>query len=65
MAPETALYTLPETLPYFICEEFRSGIITDKYPPGSVLREQQLEREFGSCRGPVCVGVATVRRRQG
>ena len=53
MAPETAVYTLPKTLPYFIFEEVRSGIITGKYPPGSVLREQQLEREFGSSRGPI------------
>lgn len=53
MATEQAGYTLPTTLPYFIFEKIRSGIITGKYPPGSVLREQQLEQEFGSSRGPI------------
>lgn len=53
MTTEQAVYTLPKTLPYFIFEEIRSGIITGKYPPGSVLREQQLEQQFGSSRGPI------------
>ncbi len=40
-------------IPYHLMESIRRGIITGRYPPGSALREQTMEREYGSSRGPV------------
>jgi DNA-binding GntR family transcriptional regulator len=44
---------LPQPIPYHLAEQIRRGIITGRYPPGSPLREQALEQEFGSSRGPI------------
>jgi DNA-binding GntR family transcriptional regulator len=44
---------LPKTLPYHIFEQIRGRIIRGEYGPGTALREHELEREFGSSRGPV------------
>lgn len=44
---------LPKPLAHFLADRIRQNIILGLYPPGSVLREQQLEREFGSSRGPI------------
>ncbi|MBL8672962.1 MAG: GntR family transcriptional regulator [Alphaproteobacteria bacterium] len=44
---------LPKTIPYHIFESLRLGIIRGIYPPGKSLREQELEGQFGSSRGPV------------
>jgi DNA-binding GntR family transcriptional regulator len=48
---------LPQTLPYHIYDQIRRSIIHGKYPPGTPLREHELEREFGSSRGPVREGL--------
>jgi DNA-binding GntR family transcriptional regulator len=45
--------TVPEPIPYFLMGKIRRGIITGRYPPGSPLREQQLETEYGVSRGPL------------
>jgi DNA-binding GntR family transcriptional regulator len=44
---------LPATIAYHIQEEIRTRIITGVYAPGQALREQELERQFGSSRGPI------------
>ncbi|MGH1481216.1 MAG: GntR family transcriptional regulator [Geminicoccales bacterium] len=44
---------LPETIAYHIQGEIRSRIIHGHYAPGRALREQELEQEFGSSRGPI------------
>lgn len=40
-------------IPYQLVEHIRRGIITGRYPPGSALREQMLEKEYRASRGPV------------
>ncbi|MEO6268950.1 MAG: GntR family transcriptional regulator [Lautropia sp.] len=40
-------------IPYQLMEQVRHGIITGRYPPGSALREQMIEREYGASRGPI------------
>lgn len=45
--------SLPQTLSYFILNKLRWRIITGKLAPGQVLREQELEADYGSSRGPV------------
>lgn len=44
---------LPRTLSAHLVEHLRRRIITGDYRPGQALREQDIEREFGSSRGPV------------
>jgi DNA-binding GntR family transcriptional regulator len=44
---------LPVPIPYFLMGKIRRGIITGRYPPGSPLREQTLETEYGVSRGPL------------
>jgi DNA-binding GntR family transcriptional regulator len=44
---------VPVPLPYFLMGKIRRGIITGRYPPGSALREQTLETEYGTSRGPL------------
>jgi DNA-binding GntR family transcriptional regulator len=44
---------VPQLIPYFLMGKIRQGIITSRYPPGSPLREQSLETEYGASRGPV------------
>jgi DNA-binding GntR family transcriptional regulator len=44
---------IPKPIPYFLMGKIRHGIITGRYPPGSPLREQQLEVEYGTSRGPL------------
>ena len=44
---------LPQTLSYFIHSKLRWRIITGDLEPGQALREQELEAEYGSSRGPV------------
>ena len=43
----------PETIPYFLRERIRALIVDGTYQPGQPLREQDLERRFGSSRGPI------------
>lgn len=45
--------SVPQPIPYFLMEKIRQGIITGRYPPGSALREQTLETEYGTSRGPL------------
>jgi DNA-binding GntR family transcriptional regulator len=45
--------SVPQPIPYFLMEKIRRGIITGRYPPGEALREQQLEAEYGTSRGPL------------
>lgn len=45
--------TLPETIPYFLADRIKAGIIRWRYPPGSSLREADLAAEYGASRGPV------------
>ena len=40
-------------IPYRLADQIRHGIITGRYRPGSALREQGLEAEYGASRGPV------------
>lgn len=44
---------LPKTLSTHLLERLRWRIITGELAPGRALREQDIEREFGSSRGPV------------
>lgn len=44
---------LPKPIPYHLMEQIRQGIIVGRYVPGSPLREQTLEQEFGASRGPI------------
>ncbi len=48
-----ASIALPRTLSAHLVEHLRRRIITGEYRPGQALREQDIEREFGSSRGPV------------
>lgn len=43
----------PETIPYYLREKIRALIVDGTYQPGQPLREQDLERRFGSSRGPI------------
>lgn len=45
--------TPPTPIPYRVAERIRDAIVTGRYPPGSALREQSLESEYGASRGPV------------
>lgn len=44
---------VPDPIPYFLMGRIRRGIISGRYPPGSPLREKQLEAEYGASRGPL------------
>jgi DNA-binding GntR family transcriptional regulator len=44
---------LPQTLSSHLVNMLRTKIITGAYNPGQPLREQDIEAEFGSSRGPV------------
>lgn len=44
---------IPEPIPYYLMKKIRQGVITGRYRPGSPLREQQLEAEYGTSRGPL------------
>jgi DNA-binding GntR family transcriptional regulator len=43
----------PETIPYYLREKIRALIVDGTFQPGQPLREQDLERRFGSSRGPI------------
>lgn len=43
----------PETIPYFLRDKIRALIVDGTFQPGQPLREQELERRFGSSRGPI------------
>jgi len=45
--------SIPEPIPYSLMKKIRQGVITGRYGPGSPLREQQLEAEYGTSRGPL------------
>src|SRR5260370_37271049 len=45
--------SLPDTIPYFLADRIKAGIIRWRYPPGSSLRETDLAAEYGASRGPV------------
>jgi DNA-binding GntR family transcriptional regulator len=45
--------SLPETIPYFLADRIKAGIIRWRYPPGGSLREADLAAEYGASRGPV------------
>lgn len=47
------IVSLPETIPYFLADRIKAGIIRWRYPPGSSLRETDLATEYGASRGPV------------
>ena len=47
------IVSLPETIPYFLADRIKAGIIRWRYPPSSSLRETDLAAEYGSSRGPV------------
>jgi DNA-binding GntR family transcriptional regulator len=48
-----ASIALPRTLSAHLTEHLRRRIIIGEYQPGQALREQDIERQFGSSRGPV------------
>jgi DNA-binding GntR family transcriptional regulator len=43
----------PETIPYFLHEQIRQLIIDGSLRPGQPLREQELEKRFGTSRSPI------------
>lgn len=51
--PASEAETLPRTLSAHLHERLRARIITGDLGPGQPIREQDIEREFGSSRGPV------------
>ncbi|MBE9607595.1 GntR family transcriptional regulator [Acetobacteraceae bacterium H6797] len=54
---------LPQPLPYHLLELIRQGIIDGRYPPGSALREQGLEAEYGCSRGPIREALRLLEQR--
>jgi len=40
--------SIPGTIPYFLKEQIRRSIIDGTFRPGQPLREQDLERRYGS-----------------
>jgi DNA-binding GntR family transcriptional regulator len=64
---------IPSTIPQQLMEKIRQGVIVGRYAPGSALREEALESEYGASRGPVrealrlleLRGLATHRPRHG
>ena len=44
---------LPQTLSYYVFNKLRDRIISGELKPGQLLREQELEGQFGSSRGPI------------
>lgn len=48
-----AIDNLPQTLSYFVYNKLRRRIITGDLRPGQVVREQELETQYGSSRGPI------------
>ena len=53
MAGSSEATELPKTLSGHLLDRLRWRIITGELEPGSPLREQDIEREYGSSRGPV------------
>ncbi|HZP74996.1 MAG TPA: GntR family transcriptional regulator [Pseudolabrys sp.] len=53
ITPLDAAEGLPHTIPYYLADRIKAGIIRWRYPPGSSLREAELAAEFGASRGPV------------
>ncbi len=49
----STVVSLPETIPYFLADRIKAGIIRWRYPPGTSLREADLASEYGASRGPV------------
>ncbi len=49
----TDMSGLPQTISYHILQKLRWRIITGDLKPGQPLREQELEAEYGSSRGPI------------
>ncbi|OWT75695.1 MULTISPECIES: GntR family transcriptional regulator [unclassified Achromobacter] len=43
----------PATIPYFLQEQVRRMIVDGTLRPGQPLREQELERRFGTSRSPI------------
>ena len=52
-SPLDAAEGLPHTIPYYLADRIKAGIIRWRYPPESSLREVELAAEFGASRGPV------------
>jgi DNA-binding GntR family transcriptional regulator len=52
-SPFDAAEGLPHTIPYYLADRIKAGIIRWRYPPESSLREVELAAEFGASRGPV------------
>src|SRR5215472_1191910 len=50
---EVGAEALPHTIPYYLADRIKAGIIRWRYPPRSSLREIELAAEFGASRGPV------------
>jgi len=50
---EVGAEALPHTIPYYLADRIKAGIIRWRYPPKSSLREIELAAEFGASRGPV------------
>ncbi|ARP83863.1 hypothetical protein CAL12_25640 [Bordetella genomosp. 8] len=63
----------PVTIPYMLYEQLRQMIIDGTLAPGQPLREQELERRFGTSRSPIrealrlleLSGLATHAQRRG
>jgi DNA-binding GntR family transcriptional regulator len=63
----------PATIPYMLYEQVRQMIIDGTLAPGQPLREQELERRFGTSRSPIrealrlleLSGLATHAQRRG
>jgi DNA-binding GntR family transcriptional regulator len=63
----------PATIPYMLYEQLRQMIIDGTLAPGQPLREQELERRFGTSRSPIrealrlleLSGLATHAQRRG
>ncbi|WP_066641115.1 GntR family transcriptional regulator [Bordetella sp. H567] len=64
---------VPATIPYMLYEQVRQMIIDGTLAPGQPLREQELERRFGTSRSPIrealrlleLSGLATHAQRRG
>ena len=50
---EPGAEALPHTIPYYLADRIKAGIIRWRYPPKSSLREAELAAGFGASRGPV------------
>jgi DNA-binding GntR family transcriptional regulator len=54
---------IPKPLPYHLAEQIRQSIIRGHHAPGSALREQALQAEYGCSRAPIREALRLLEQR--